>query len=258
MPYELITTKELFQGQIIEIVLGPAPGNIVTRKLADEFAAELDRIAAEPRAKLIVVSGEGKHFSYGASVEEHKPDQVGDMLPRFHALIRKLLDCGVPTLAKVSGACLGGGFEIAMACSMLFCNEKAKFALPEIQLGVFPPPACLILPFKVGAAAANEMILTGRQFSATELQRFGMVNQLTAIGELDAGVNDFIEKQIIPKSASSLRFACDAARRSILQHYHTHIGDLEDLYLLKLMGTDDAREGIQAFLEKRTPVWTEG
>ncbi|MHC5066503.1 MAG: enoyl-CoA hydratase/isomerase family protein, partial [Planctomycetota bacterium] len=172
-------------------------------------------------------------------------------------LIRKLLDCGVPTLAKVSGACLGGGFEIAMACSMLICDEKAKFAVPEIQLGVFPPPACLLLPFKIGASAANEMILTGRQFSATELQRLGMANRVTATEDLDTVVEEFIQKQILPKSASSLRYACDAARRSILQHYHTHIGDLEDLYLLKLMGTDDAREGIQAFLEKRAPVWTE-
>lgn len=257
MAYELISTRDLFEGQVIEIILGPPPGNIISSRLTDEFSAELDRVAAEPKVKLLVVSGAGKHFSYGASVEEHKPEQVGDMLPRFHALIRKLLDCGVPTLAKVSGACLGGGFEIAMACSMLFCEEKAKFAVPEIQLGVFPPPACLLLPFKVGASAANEMILTGRTFSAAELQRLGMANRVTSAEDLDAGVDEFLQKQILPKSASSLRFACDAARRSILQHYHTHIGDLEDLYLLKLMGTEDAREGIQAFLEKRPPVWKE-
>jgi cyclohexa-1,5-dienecarbonyl-CoA hydratase len=247
--------NELFDGQVVEIVLGPPPGNIITARLAGEFTAELERVSAEGRVKLVVVTGEGKHFSYGASVEEHKPDQVGDMLPKFHALIRRILDCGVPTLAKVSGASLGGGFEIAMACSLLFAGEKAKFGVPEIQLGVFPPPACLLLPLLVGAAAANEMILTGRQFSAAELHRLGMVNTVVASEELDSAVTDFIEKQILPKSASSLRYACEAARRSIVQHYGSHIGDLEDLYLLKLMGTADAVEGIQAFLDKRSPAW---
>lgn len=255
MAYESIATRTSFEDQIVEIKLGPPPGNVITSKLAGELMAELDRIAGDPAVKLIVISGEGKHFSYGASVEEHKADQVTSMLPRFHSLIRKLLDCGVPTLAKVSGACLGGGFEVAMACSMLFCNEKAKFGLPEIQLGVFPPPACLLLPFKVGVSIANEMILTGRQFSAVELQLAGMINRVSTVEELDSSVSDFIQEQIVPKSASSLRFACDAARRTVLHHFHAHIGDLEDLYLLKLMATDDAREGIQAFLEKRPPVW---
>jgi cyclohexa-1,5-dienecarbonyl-CoA hydratase len=255
MVSELITTKDHFDGQVVEIVLGPPPGNIITAKLAAEFDAELTRAVKNNRIKLIIVSGDGKHFSYGASVEEHKAEHVGNMLPQFHVLIRHILDCGVPTLAKVSGACLGGGFEIAMACSLLFSDERAKFAVPEIQLGVFPPPACLLLPLKIGDAVANEMILTGRQFSATELSQRGMVNRVVERENLDAAVNEFVEKQILSKSASSLRIASGAARLGLLKHYNAHIDEVEARYLGELMRTADAVEGIQAFLEKREPAW---
>ena len=143
-----------------------------------------------------------------------------------------------------------------MACSMIFCDKTAQFAVPEIQLGVFPPPACVLLPLKCGEALANEMILTGDKQPAEKLQRLGVVSGVAAKGTLDDVVSQFIEKQILPKSASSLRIANHAARLGTAEHYRAMIGRLETLYLEKLMSTADAVEGIESFLEKRQPAWT--
>jgi cyclohexa-1,5-dienecarbonyl-CoA hydratase len=257
MAYDLITTQERFDGQVLDIVLGPPPANIVSAGVMKEMAAELSTLESPSRSstKLVVLRGEGDHFSYGASVEEHKPDQVGDMLPRFHALLRQMLASSVPSLAQVSGLCLGGGFEVALACSMVICDEEAKLGVPEIRLGVFPPAASVLLTQKTSASRACEMVLSGRNISGRDAYRMGIANILADAGKLEETVAAFIEKQILPKSASSLRLAWQAVRRSTLHHYDAHINPTEKLYLDTLMATHDAVEGIEAFLEKRTPRW---
>lgn len=255
MAYELIKVTEDHDGQIREIALGPGPANIIGSSLIDECARELERAVDDRHLKALIITGDGKHFSYGASVEEHMADKVGDMLPRFHRLIGLVLRSPVPTIAKVSGFCLGGGFELALACSMIFADEKAQFAVPEIQLGVFPPVACILLPLRTASAIANEMILTGERFGAEALHKLGVVNHVAESGTLDEEVSDFIGKHLLTKSASSLRLACRAAAGRTGMHYKSNIAHLERLYLEELMQTSDANEGIQAFLDKRQPAW---
>ncbi len=259
MAHEVINVNYLHDGQVVEIVLGPGPGNIVTARLIQEISTEIgiltDGSPDNRSRKLIVFTGEGEHFSYGASVEEHKAESVGEMLPQFHRLIGEILECDIPTLAKVSGLCLGGGFELALSCAMIFSAGDAKFGVPEIQLGVFPPVASVLLPHKMAESAASQMILTGAKVSAGELHRLGVVHAAT--GSIDDSVEQFIQKQILPKSESSLRFACRAARAGIRRHYRENIAEVERLYLDQLMATADAREGIDAFLEKRSPKWTD-
>lgn len=245
---------EKYQGQVTEIVLGPAPANIVSARVIDGLLAELDRAEGVPHKKLLLIRGSGQHFSYGASVEEHKADQVGEMLPKFHRLIGRLISSDLPTLAQVSGFCLGGGFEVAMACSFLFADENAKFAVPEIQLAVFPPPASILLPLKCGDTRAQQMVLTGQRLPATDLS--SMITTIAPAGTLQQTVDSFIEAQILTKSASSLRFAARAAKMTIKDHYQRHIGEVERLYLNELMATHDAVEGIEAFLEKRPAQFT--
>lgn len=179
------------------------------------------------------------------------------MLPRFHALIRQILACDVPTLAKVSGLCLGGGFEISLACGLLFCSTESELGVPEMSLGVFPPAASVLLPCKLGDSSTCEIILTGRRYTAEELFRRGAVNGISEARLFDAAVGEFIEKHILPKSASSLRIACRASRAAIRRSFDAHIAAAEHLYLEALMSTKDAVEGIEAFLEKRTPRWTD-
>ncbi|MCB0387016.1 MAG: enoyl-CoA hydratase/isomerase family protein [Bdellovibrionales bacterium] len=255
MGYKHIKTNSAQVGQIGEIILATPPANIITAEVMGELSSALTEFQANSKCKLITIEGEGKHFSFGASVEEHSPELVNDMLPGFHKLCGQILESSVPTLAKVKGLCLGGGFEVAMACTFVFAEEKSKFAVPEIQLAVFPPVACVLLPLKVPEAVANRIILGGEQWTAASLHQFGLVNQVAGEGGMDEMVGKFFETELAKKSPQSLRIAHRASRFVMTDHYHKYIGALEKLYLKDLMSTEDAKEGIQAFLDKREPKW---
>ncbi len=257
MAYDLVTVDETYDGQVTEIVLGPPPGNIVTAKMMSELKSELAAVRANKKKKLIVVSGSGKHFSFGASVDEHRAELVRDMLPRFHDLVGRMIECEVPILAKVSGLCLGGGFEIVLASTFVFADETASFGVPEIQLGVFPPVACVLLPLRCGEGFAAELILGGGRFGAKELYSHGLVQKVAEPGALDEAVSAFVKSTVLPKSASSFRIACRAIRTLSAGTYRETIAKLEKLYLDELMSTKDANEGIRAFLEKRPAGWSD-
>lgn len=259
MEYQFIRVVERFEGQVTEITIGPPPGNLITARLAAELREEIRRHSAGGadvrHRKAVVIAGDGKHFSYGASVDEHRPEQMRKVLPPFHRFIGELLACPVPTVAKVRGHCLGGGFEIALACSMIVAAEDAGFGLPEIKLGAFPPVASLLLPRKLAGNMASRMILSGESVVAGELLRHGLVNLTAPADALDSAVDAWIEKELLPKSASSLRHACAAAHAGIVQHYATHIDEMERRYLDSLLRTHDAVEGVDAFLARRPPDW---
>jgi cyclohexa-1,5-dienecarbonyl-CoA hydratase len=255
MAYECIKVEEKNDGAVTEITICPAPANILSEKMMQEITEQLAEDRKNQHKKLIVFTGEGKHFSFGASVEEHKPEKVGDMLPSFHKFIGELLNCEIPTMAKVSGLCLGGSFELVLACTFVFADESAKFGVPEIQLAVFPPVASVLLPVKCSEALSSQIILTGGQFTAEELCKHGLVNKVAEKEKLDETVSEFFDKELLPKSASSIRMGHRACRMVITEQYEKFIGRLEKLYLDDLMSTKDAVEGINSFLEKRPPAW---
>lgn len=252
---QCLRVVELYDGQVTQIRLAMPPANILSARMMGELSAQLDEAIRRPRLKLIVLTGEGRHFSYGASVEEHLPGKVDEMLPGFHRLIGRIIDLPVPTLAGVSGLCLGGGFELALACSFLIAEEGAQFGVPEIQLGVFPPVAAALLPQRATGVLGMRLILTGEKVGAKALQEGGLVHSLCAAGGLEREIAAFIEAQILPKSASSLRLAHRAARAVVSEQYGRAIATLEQLYLGPLMDTHDAVEGITSFVEKRAPQW---
>ena len=197
MSYTHITVNEKNGGEVTEIILGPPPANILSSAMMEEISAQIAEDGKNPHKKLIVFTGEGKHFSFGASVEEHKPENVGDMLPNFHKFIGDVINCNIPTLAAVTGLCLGGGFELVLACDLIFAEEGARFAVPEIQLGVFPPVASVLLPLKCGIA--SEIIMTGEQFTAERFHGLGLVNSISERGKIGEAISSFIENQIHPK-----------------------------------------------------------
>lgn len=255
MPDSVLKISERFDGQVLEIRLADPPANVLSRAMMAELR-ELLAAERKPSArKAIVVGGEGKHFSFGASVPEHQAEQVGQMLPMFHAMIGEVLDHPVPIIARVSGQCLGGGFELALAASLVFADDTARFAVPEIQLGVFPPVAAVLLPQMAPAALTGRMVFGAEAIDAGEMERFGLLAGRAHSGELEALVDQWIGQQLVPLSAASLRLAHRAARAAIVGHYRGHIEAAERLYLDELMQTRDASEGIAAFIERRPPEW---
>lgn len=241
---------------IVTIILNGGNGNVIDHIMMEELQQVLNSLKEMNEIKIIVFEGHGKNFSFGASVVEHQKEFASVMLKSFHRLFYTLSELSIPTLAKISGNCLGGGLEIALMCNFIFADKTAKMGQPEIMLGVFPPPASIILPERIGFLLAEEMIITGKIISAEEAKSIGLVNAvLEDKPALDRYVDEWIEKNILLKSASSLRYSVSATRMKFNHVFNNFLPQLEALYVNELMATHDANEGINSFLEKREPVW---
>lgn len=230
-------------------------GNILTREIMAGLRAACDDISRAERLKLVTLVSDGADFSFGASVPEHAPGEIEQALPEMHELVRDLLAIQAPTAAVVRGRCLGGGFELALACDFIFAADDATFALPEIALGVLPPVGSVLLPLKTGYARAARAALTGGASDAGYWERAGLVAFTAPREQLDGAVDAWFAQHLAPHSAAALRHAAIALR------YHAHdaverlLPRIEQLYLSDVMSTEDAAEGVRAFIEKRAPAW---
>lgn len=230
-------------------------GNILTREIIAGLRAACEDLSRAERLKLITVSSEGADFSYGASVPEHAPDHIRAVLPEMHELIRDMLVLPAPTAAVVRGRCLGGGFELALACDFIMAADDATLGLPEIALGVFAPVGSVLLPLKAGYARAARAALTGSPQRAQEWAQAGLIAFTAPADALDAAVDAWFDRHLAPHSAAALRHASAALRLDVHDAVERLLPRIEQLYLQDLMSTADAAEGIRAFIEKRKPQW---
>ncbi|MEE9190192.1 MAG: enoyl-CoA hydratase-related protein [Candidatus Neomarinimicrobiota bacterium] len=253
---EKIISELLNSGQVLRLTLNAPKGNILSAQMMTDIQTELENIDPRSQIKLLQFTGSGDHFSFGASVPEHKREEAPDMLKRFHLLFYTLMDLSIPTAALISGQCLGGAMELALMCNFLFLDKSARLGQPEINLGVFAPPASLILPLKIGQTQADDLLLTGRTIDSETVNNLGLATKVFDDHQLMlSGVNDWICKYILPKSASSLKYAVRAARTHFNMALRDELDHLERNYTEELMNSHDANEGINAFLEKRPPKW---
>jgi cyclohexa-1,5-dienecarbonyl-CoA hydratase len=251
----MVHSELRLDGGHLQLILDQPKGNIISRALIDDLRAALAAVPRTSSIRLVTIEGAGDHFSYGASVEEHLPERIADVLPALHDLVRELLAVPAPTAAIVRGRCLGGGFEVALACDLLFASSTAVMGIPEITLGVFPPAATALLPLKIGSSRAAGAILTGQAHPVAHWVDAGLVELTAPAEELKAAVDHWFQIHLAARSAAALRCAAIATRVGLRKHVDAVLPDLEGYYLDTLMGTKDAVEGITAFLEKRAPVW---
>jgi len=248
-----IRIEPLLDGAAWKVVLSAPKANVLDSQMIDELTETFRRAEIDENLKAVCIEGEGPHFSFGASVEEHRPEQVAEMLDRFHGLFDAIHEASVPVLAAVRGQCLGGGLELAAFCHRVYAAPDAMLGQPEIQLGVFAPVASVILPERIGRGPAEDLCLSGRVLPAGEALQLGLVDEVTA--DPSQGALEWIEQHLLPRSAASLRLATRAVRLGFMRRFREEIEQLTRLYLDELMSTHDAKEGITAFLEKRKPVW---
>ena len=249
-----VTLERLDDGAMWRVAIGGSKGNVLDAAVMDALATTFREAAAEPHLKAIVIEGQGAHFSFGASVPEHLPAHVTAMLHRFHAMLLALLDARVPVLAAVRGQCLGGGLELVSLCHRVFAAPQARLGQPEIVLGVFAPVASIVLVDRVGRGAADDLCLSGRTVDAAEALALGLVDVVTHDDPADAALA-WARAHLLPKSASSLRFAAQATRANLRARLAAELPAMERLYLDELMSTADAVEGLTAFMERRAPAW---
>jgi cyclohexa-1,5-dienecarbonyl-CoA hydratase len=239
---------------VARITLARPPLNILTIPMIEQVNAALEEVGRRPALKALVLDAEGRAFSAGVAVEDHQGERVKPMLIAFHQIFRHLhaLDC--PTIAAVQGPALGGGAELATFCDLVVASESATLGQPEIRVGVFPPIAALHYPTRVGETRARQLLLSGEILSARAAERIGLVDRVVAAGELEDSVTA-AASAFTDKSAPILRLTKRAVRLARGFDFETALARLEALYLLELMATEDAEEGLRAFVAKRPPVW---
>jgi cyclohexa-1,5-dienecarbonyl-CoA hydratase len=240
-------------GALLRLRLARPKANIVDAAMIAALRGALAAHAGGASLRGVLLEAQGPHFSFGASVEEHLPASCGPMLAGLHALIVAMLEFPAPILVAVRGQCLGGGLELALAGSFIFAAPDAQLGQPEMKLGVFAPAASVLLPYRVGAAVAEDLLLSGRTLDAAEARAVGLVH--TVADDPVAAALAWFDTHLAPKSAASIRFALRAARLARLDAIRTGLAAVERLYLQGLMNTRDANEGLAAFLARRAPAW---
>jgi cyclohexa-1,5-dienecarbonyl-CoA hydratase len=252
MPKILLTSDE----QAWRITLNAPPLNILDLEMLGELQEALEQVR-DDRALLIVDAAGEKAFSAGVSVPDHTGDRIAPMLERFHDCFRRLNRLQLITIAEVRGVALGGGCELALACDFVLASDRARFGLPEIQLGVFPPVAAYQMSRQTTPRKGLELMLTGDPIDAATAERLGLVNAVFEAASFDEQCAGFRER-LTRHSASSLRFARRAYRLAQADDFDDRLAAVETLYLDELMKTEDASEGLEAFMEKRKAVWRNG
>ena len=240
-------------GALLHLTLNRPKANICDAQMIEALQAALDAHAGHAALRGVLLDAEGPHFSFGASVEEHLAERCAGMLASLHALILTLAGCRVPVLVAVRGQCLGGGLEIALAGGPIFAAPNAQFGQPEIKLGVFAPAASCLLPWRVSAVAAEDLLCSGRSIDAAQALAIGLVQMLA--DDPVAAALAYFDEHLAPRSAAALAHAMQAVRAPRLAAMRDELARVERLYLQSLMKTRDANEGLAAFLAKRSPTW---
>ena len=237
------------------LTLDRPPLNVLDLSALRQLQAALDSLCADEAVDFLVIRGAGERaFSAGVDVKDHTRDKVPEMLEVVHGAIRTLLSLPQITIARVRGACLGGGCEIASSCDFILASEESFFATPEIQVGCYPPVALARFPSQIGYHRAVEMILTGRRIPAREAAAIGLINRALPAAGLDAAVQELLA-ELRGKSRAVLRLTLKGLRELTLKGFSERLARSEEIYLKELLQTDDVEEGVRAFLEKRKPAW---
>ena len=243
------------RGPVASVQLTNPPLNVIDIPMMHELTKGLAEIESRPDISVIIFEGDSRAFSAGVDIKAHLPHQVQEMLTSFHSVIRTIVASRKITIAAVRGACLGGGAELAAVCDLVYTARDATWGFPEIKLGCYPPVAAVALPALVGQKRACELILTGRQISGDEAVAIGLASRSVVAEELNTSVQETVA-QIQALSPSALALAKKSIYAWDAIHFDKGLARAEKIYLEELIQTEDAREGIAAFLEKRPPQWT--
>lgn len=235
----------------------PEALNALNSVVISELEQLISEVEQDKEIMALIVTGEGRSFVAGADIGEQYPMDLAAGRrwgQRGSALLRRIEKLEIPTVAAVNGFALGGGCELAMACDIILASEKAKFGQPEVGLGITPGfSGTQRLPRRVGTAMAKELIFTGRKISAAQAKEIGLVNAVYAPEELLPAAMDLC-REICRNAPIAVRYAKACIDRGMQMDIDDGIA-LENELFAMCYATEDQKEGMGAFLEKRPAVF---
>jgi cyclohexa-1,5-dienecarbonyl-CoA hydratase len=246
--------KVKIDGEVARLTLDRPDHNLLNERMLCELASGINTLGEQRDIKLIVIDSAGKTFCGGIELGEYTQRRVFQLLDAFHMAFSAMLDTSKPLLVVVNGPALGGGAELAALGDLVIATPKARFAQPEIKLGVFPPLAAAILPYILGPKQALELVLTGEAMSAERARELGLVNWLVPEAELDKKVIEVMGK-VTSQSAPVLTMAKKAIMGSLGLPLRDGVRNSMKVFLNELAELEDSQEGLRALVEKRAPKW---
>jgi cyclohexa-1,5-dienecarbonyl-CoA hydratase len=242
------------EGEVARLTLDRPDHNLLNERMLIELAAGINSISERSEIKLIVVDSAAATFCGGIELDEYTPRRVFQLLDAFHGAFSAMLDTSKPVLVVVNGNAFGGGAELAALGDLVIATPKARFAQPEIKLGVFPPLAAAILPNILGPKIASELVLTGETMTAERARELGLVNWLVPEAELKKKVDEVIAK-VTSQSGPVLTMAKKAILGSMGLPIREGVRNSMKVFLNELADLEDSQEGLRALVEKRAPKW---
>ncbi len=254
MPYEMILTETRERVGLVTLNR-PEARNALNLQLLTELMDALEAFDRNDAVGAMVIAGSEKAFAAGADIKEMADNSVAKMKEsKFIPTFSRLASIQKPVIAAVSGWALGGGMEIALACDMIVASESAKFGQPEITIGVIPGAGgTQRLAHALGKPIAMEMILNNRTLSAVEALEFGLVNRVV---EVEAYLDEAVK--LANEVAARPPLAVRAAKKMVNEAFERGLSDglsEERKEFYNLFATEDQKEGMRAFIEKRQPQW---
>lgn len=233
------------------------PLNVLDIPTMEEINQALKAVKAnEGSLKALVITAEGeKAFSAGVDVADHTEDKVDKMIEVFHDIFRNMNKLELPIIAAAKGMTLGGGCEYVLFCDVIVAADNLKIGQPEIKVGVFPPVAAVLLPRIIPEKKAWELLMTGDVIRAEEAKALGLVNHVYPLAEFDQSFAKFL-KGFTSLSGSVLKQTKKAMKAASGFDFDATLAVVEKQYLGEMMKLEDAKEGLNAFMEKRAAVWT--
>jgi len=253
-PEEFEFVKLRFDGSVARMTLSRPEHNLLNETMLREIASGISYAGERDDVKLIVLDSACKIFCGGIDIGEYTSQRVFQMLDAFHSAFAGMLEVAKPVICVVNGPAIGGGAELAAFGDLVIATPKARFAQPEISIGVFPPLASTILPYLVGPKIALELVLTGEPVSAERAMELGMVNRLVPEAQLEQAVKDLVDR-ISSHSGPVLTMAKKAILGGMGLSLRDGLKHSMNIFLNELYRLEDSQEGLRALVEKRKPNW---
>jgi cyclohexa-1,5-dienecarbonyl-CoA hydratase len=253
-PEEFQFVKFRVEDGAARMTLNRPEHNLLNEQMLREISDGISIAGEREDVKLVVLDSAFKVFCGGIDVGEYTSQRVFQMLDAFHGVFTGILETAKPVICVINGPAIGGGAELAAFGDLVVATPKARFAQPEITIGVFPPLASTILPFLVGPKVALELVLLGEPVTAERALDLGLVNRLVPEAQLESTVNELVGR-VAGHSGPVLTMAKKAILGGMGLSLRDGLKNSMNIFLNELYRLEDSQEGVRALVEKRKPNW---